>query len=101
MKYQLTCSSSGHEATLILEDGTLMSFPSWRCLEGEGVWGSPARGTCLSPRLTGSTLELALGCTIDDWRAEAGAEGEGSRLFANDGSFPEGSFQWSVESAKD
>lgn len=92
--YELTVQNGGQTARLTLKDGTLFGFPSWRCPDGAEAWGTPSQGTCLSPNLTGGSIELSLGCNLYDWRAEVGASGSGHRLDDNGGSFPSGDFSW-------
>jgi hypothetical protein len=93
-QYRLACTSGEAEATIVLADGGLFSFPTWQCVEGNAVWGAPSSGDCLSPRLTGGQIELSLGSVIDDWSTDEDASGSGYRLSDNGGSFPAGDFAW-------
>ena len=93
-EYKFTCSSGENEATILLADGTLFGFPTWKCLEGDEVWGRPSSGSLLGPRLTAGQIELNLGSILNDWNATEGASGTGYRTDDNGGSFPTGDFRW-------
>lgn len=92
--YTVECSAGGVETRLQLSDGGFFSFPTWRCLDGSEMWGDPSQGNCLSPRLTGGTVELSLGTYLFDWTNGSGRSGEGLRNDLSDGLFPTGSFLW-------
>ncbi len=94
--YSVECTSNGVSTKLQLCDGGIFSFPTWRCLDGKEMWGNPFEGDCLSPRLTGGSVELSFGTYLFDWSVNTGHTGEGLRNDLSEGEFPTGSFSWGV-----
>lgn len=97
-RYSVEISSQGQTTYIRLKEPFLFGVPSWECTEGVAVWGNPASGDCLSPNLSGGSIELNLGSVISDWEARVGADGSGYRLEDNGGSFPTGDFDWTCVS---
>ena len=100
MAYYIVTVSNGSSSTdLKLTDGSFFQSPAWECLDGAAVWGTPYKGRCMSPNLTGGHIELSVNTMLSDWSAHVGAQGGGYKLDENDGSFPTGDFSWECVSS--
>lgn len=95
--YFLNCKSGNQETKLKLSEN--LAFPSWECLDGADVWGTPYKGNTLSGNLTSGYVQLSIGVTLEDVKnLKVGSVGTGNRIDTNDGTFPEGEFSWVCES---
>jgi hypothetical protein len=101
--YTIDLSSGTSEATVIIES-PLIGLSTWKCIEGEEVWGNPVGGVVIK----GPSGELFLGAgagtlgvsTLDNfYPAKISKTGVGSKTELpgqEQGSFPEGDFDWEI-----